>query len=89
MMSGDAHGDANPILLIDENDVVAGHAASVGPVDPEQMYYLMSRGIDRATAERMVIRGFLGSVLTVIPAKNVRDKLVAILERKLADGQKY
>ena len=48
-MSGDAHGDANPILLIDENDVVAGHAASVGPVDPEQMYYLMSRGIDRAT----------------------------------------
>lgn len=89
MMSGDAHGDANPILLIDENDVVAGHAASVGPVDPEQMYYLMSRGIDRATAERMVIRGFLGSVLTVIPAKNVRDKMVAILERKLADGQKY
>lgn len=75
--------------MIDENDVVAGHAASVGPVDPEQMYYLMSRGIDRATAERMVIRGFLGSVLTVIPAKNVRDKLVAILERKLADGQKY
>ncbi|MFC2749150.1 MAG: Fe-S cluster assembly protein SufD, partial [Limosilactobacillus fermentum] len=52
-------------------------------------YYLMSRGIDRATAERMVIRGFLGSVLTAIPAKNVRDKLVAILERKLADGQKY
>ncbi len=89
MMSGDAHGDANPILLIDENDVVAGHAASVGPVDPEQMYYLMSRGVDRATAERMVIRGFLGSVLTVIPAKNVRDKMVAILERKLADGQKY
>lgn len=89
MMSGDAHGDANPILLIDENDVVAGHAASVGPVDPEQMYYLMSRGIDRATAERMVIRGFLGSVLTAIPAKNVRDKLVAVLERKLADGQKY
>ncbi len=75
--------------MIDENDVVAGHAASVGPVDPEQMYYLMSRGIDRATAERMVIRGFLGSVLTVIPAKNVRDKLVAVLERKLADGQKY
>ena len=47
------------------------------------------RGIDRATAERIVIRGFLGSVLTVIPAKNVRDKLVAVLERKLADGQKY
>lgn len=39
--------DANPILLIDEDDVEAGHAASVGRVDPEQLYYLMSRGISQ------------------------------------------
>ncbi|MBB1079147.1 Fe-S cluster assembly protein SufD [Limosilactobacillus sp. STM2_1] len=89
IMSDQARGDANPILLIDENDVEAGHAASVGPVDPHQMYYLMSRGIPRAQAERMVIRGFLGAVLSAIPSSDVRNKLVAILERKLADGQQY
>ena len=43
MLSENARGDANPILLIDEDDVEAGHAASVGRVDPEQLYYLMSR----------------------------------------------
>lgn len=89
IMSDQARGDANPILLIDENDVEAGHAASVGPVDPHQMYYLMSRGIPRKQAERMVIRGFLGAVLSAILAADVRNKLVEILERKLTDGQQY
>lgn len=87
MMSSKAHGDANPILLIDENDVLAGHAASVGQVDQRQLYYLMSRGIDKKTAQRMVIRGFLGDVLVSIPSKAIREELVQTIERKLADGQ--
>ncbi len=58
MLSDQARSDANPILLIDENDVTAGHAASIGQVDPEDMYYLMSRGLDQHTAERLVVRGF-------------------------------
>lgn len=84
MLSDKARSDANPILLIDENEVTAGHAASIGQVDPEDMYYLMSRGLDRATAERLVIRGFLGSVITEIPIKEVRDELVAVIEETLA-----
>ena len=88
MLSTHARGDANPILLIDENDVTAGHAASVGRVDESQMYYLMSRGIDKKMAERLVIRGFLGNVLTEIPAKEVRQQLTATIERKLENGQK-
>ncbi|MDG3132799.1 Fe-S cluster assembly protein SufD [Streptococcus suis] len=84
MLSDKARSDANPILLIDENEVTAGHAASIGQVDPEDMYYLMSRGLDRATAERLVIRGFLGSVITEIPIKEVRDELVTVIEETLA-----
>lgn len=84
MLSDKARSDANPILLIDENEVTAGHAASIGQIDPEDMYYLMSRGLDRATAERLVIRGFLGSVITEIPIKEVRDELVAVIEETLA-----
>ena len=87
MMSDEAHGDANPLLLIDENDVIAAHAASVGPVDKVQMNYLMSRGIPYDQAQRLVIRGFLGAVLDAIPNKDVRRKMIDILERKMIDGQ--
>lgn len=87
MMSDEAHGDANPLLLIDENDVIAAHAASVGPVDKVQMNYLMSRGIPYDQAQRLVIRGFLGAVLDAIPNKDVRRKMIDVLERKLIDGQ--
>lgn len=83
MLSDKARGDANPILLIDENEVTAGHAASVGRVDPEEMYYLMSRGLRKEEAERLVIRGFLGSVLTAIPVKAVQQELVDVIEGKL------
>ena len=84
MLSDRARSDANPILLIEENDVTAGHAASIGQVDPEDMYYLMSRGLDETTAKRLVIRGFLGAVVTEIPIKAVRDEFISIIERKLA-----
>jgi Fe-S cluster assembly protein SufD len=83
MLSDKARGDANPILLIDENEVTAGHAASVGRVDPEEMYYLMSRGLRKEDAERLVIRGFLGSVLTAIPVKEVQKELIDVIEGKL------
>lgn len=85
MLSDKARSDANPILLIDENEVTAGHAASIGQVDPEDMYYLMSRGLDRATAERLVIRGFLGAVITEIPVREVREELIAVIDEKLAN----
>lgn len=83
MLSDGARGDANPILLIDENEVTAGHAASVGRVDPEEMYYLMSRGLRKEAAERLVIRGFLGSVITAIPIRAVQKEIIEVIEGKL------
>lgn len=85
MLSDEARGDANPILLIDHNDVTAGHAASVGRLDPEELYYLMSRGLPKKEAERLVTRGFLGAVITAIPVKSVQKEFVQEIERKLAD----
>ena len=78
-----ARGDANPILLIDEDDVTAGHAASVGQVNQEQIYYLMSRGISRSVAESLVIYGFLAPVVSEIPLEGLRDQLQGLVERKL------
>lgn len=83
MLSDSARGDANPILLIDENEVTAGHAASVGRVDPEQMFYLLSRGIQKEEAERLVIRGFLGTVISAIPLPTIREELVEMIDKKL------
>ncbi|NHM32777.1 Fe-S cluster assembly protein SufD [Neobacillus terrae] len=83
MLSEKARGDANPILLIDEDDVTAGHAASVGRVDPVQLYYLMSRGIPQKEAERLVIHGFLAPVVNQLPIEGVKNQLTEVIERKV------
>ncbi|MDU9321568.1 Fe-S cluster assembly protein SufD [Staphylococcus coagulans] len=83
MLSEHARGDANPILLIDEDDVEAGHAASVGRVDPEQLYYLMSRGISQREAERLVIHGFLDPVVRELPIEDVQRQLREVIELKI------
>lgn len=83
MLSPKARGDANPILLIDEDDVTAGHAASVGQVNQEQIYYLMSRGISRTDAERLIIYGFLAPVVSDIPMEELQVQLQSLVERKL------
>ncbi|KRM72927.1 SufD family Fe-S cluster assembly protein [Lacticaseibacillus brantae] len=85
MLSDGARGDANPLLLIDENDVTAGHAASVARVDANQLYYLMSRGLPKAQAQRMVIRGFLDAGLVGIDGE-LRQDLFAQIERTLLNG---
>jgi Fe-S cluster assembly protein SufD len=83
MLSQKARGDANPILLIDENVERAGHAASVGQVSPMQLFYLMSRGVPRKEAERLIILGFLAPVIENIPLEGLRNRLVEVIERKV------
>src|SRR5690606_10547040 len=83
MLNSRARGDANPILLIDENDVKAGHAASVGRIADEQIHYLMTRGIPRKEAERLLTLGFLDPVVADIPLEEVKTRLRQALERKL------
>jgi len=82
MLSELAKGVANPVLLIDEHDVMAGHAASAGPVNPEDVYYLMSRGIPKREAEYLIIQGFLAPVVEKIPL-GLREQLQKAIERKL------
>lgn len=83
MLNEKARGDANPVLLIDENVERAGHAASVGQVNKAQLYYLMSRGISRTEAERLIILGFLYPVVEKIPLEGLKKRLVEVIERKV------
>lgn len=48
-----------PELEIESNDVKAGHAASIGRIDEEQLFYLQSRGLSRQEAEKEIIKAFL------------------------------
>src|SRR5699024_10221658 len=83
MLSKGARGDANPILLIDEDDVTAGHAASVGRVDDMQLYYMQSRGISRKEAERLIIHGFLAPVVNELPIETIKNHLTQLIEANI------
>ncbi|MGX7092172.1 SufB/SufD family protein [Hutsoniella sourekii] len=84
MLSPQTRGDVNPMLYIDEFEVTAGHAGSIGQLDPEQLYYLMSRGLSQEEAEYLLIRGFLGQVIMTIPSKEIRSQMVATIDEKLS-----
>lgn len=84
MLDKRARADAIPMLLIDENDVQrCGHAASVGRIDQNQVYYLMSRGIPRPEATKMIIWGYLEPTVQRIPSEVVRTHLVRRIDREL------
>ncbi len=83
VLSDKAKATSIPMLEIDNNDVRCTHGATVGPVDPEHLFYLRSRGIPEATAKRMLIQGFFGDVLDRIPFEHARRLVEAELELRI------
>jgi Fe-S cluster assembly protein SufD len=83
VLSDHAKATSIPMLEIDNNDVRCTHGATVGPVDPQSMFYLQSRGIPAATAKRMIVQGFFGDVLDRIPFEHARSLIEADLESRL------
>ena len=67
LLSEKATGRAVPNLEISENEVKAGHGATVGKVSEEEIFYLMSRGLPRETANNLVVQGFLEDILSQMP----------------------
>jgi len=84
LLSPKAHADSLPNLEIQADDVKCSHGATVGELDAEAKFYLMSRGLDRTTAERLVVLGFLGEVLSRLPLGGVSEKVTRVIEEKLA-----
>ena len=73
-----------PALLIDDNDVKASHAASVGRVDEEQLYYLQSRGLNMNDCMRLISTGYLMPITETISDERLRETLKKELEEKIA-----
>ncbi|HEV3474783.1 MAG TPA: Fe-S cluster assembly protein SufD, partial [Actinomycetota bacterium] len=83
VLSDDAKADSIPNLEIEANDVRCSHAASVGPVDEDVLFYLQSRGIPRDEGERLVVTGFFQEVLDRIQVEDVRGGLEQAIEDEL------
>ncbi|MBQ1382399.1 MAG: SufD family Fe-S cluster assembly protein [Solobacterium sp.] len=73
-----------PALLIDDNDVKASHAASVGRVDEDQLYYLQSRGLDINECMRLISTGYLMPITDTINDERLKETLKKELEEKIA-----
>lgn len=74
-----------PELLIDENDVQASHAMSIGRVDEDQLYYLMSRGLSVAECTSLISTGYLLPITKTLPNEELQEKLKDEMERKIAE----
>jgi Fe-S cluster assembly protein SufD len=83
MLSETAHADSIPGLEILANDVRCTHGATLGQVDRDQLFYAMARGLTRADAERLIVRGFFQDVLDRIELEPVREALAAALEARI------
>jgi Fe-S cluster assembly protein SufD len=83
LLSDHARADSLPNLEIQADDVKCSHGATVGQLDEEARFYLMSRGLSREQAERLVVMGFLGEVLSRLPLGGVVEKVTNVIEAKL------
>ncbi|HEY0305141.1 MAG TPA: Fe-S cluster assembly protein SufD [Longimicrobiales bacterium] len=82
LLSDKAEATSLPNLEIEADDVRCSHAATVGHLDTEELFYIMSRGVTRRDAERLVVFGFFGEVLERLPMPHVVQELrAAIAER--------
>lgn len=86
LLSPDASATALPNLEIEADDVRCSHGATVGQVDETQLFYLMSRGLSREQAERLLVFGFFDEVLVRVPMEGVRDRIRKAIERKVGLG---
>ncbi|MEM1943376.1 MAG: SufD family Fe-S cluster assembly protein [Candidatus Caldarchaeum sp.] len=82
IMSPEARAYAIPSLEIETDEVKATHSASVSQIDPDQVYYLMTRGIPYEEARKMLALGFFEPVVSMIDLDEVRWGLRSLLESK-------
>ncbi len=74
---------ANPLLLIDEYDCLASHGASIGAIDEEELYYLMSRGLTKEDSERLIVEGFIHPFIEELNDEKLQSYLLGFMKKIL------
>lgn len=75
--------DARPILKIDENDIEASHAATVGKVNEEHLFYLTSRGLTPEEGKQLITLGYLKPILGYFYDQTIADEILQCMERRM------
>lgn len=83
LLAEEAKATALPNLEIEADDVRCSHGATIGQVDAGQLFYLMSRGLTRTKAERLLVFGFFDEVLNRLPIEGVRQRVREAIEEKI------
>lgn len=83
MLSKNAHADSIPGLEIEAHEVRCTHGSTTSQMDPEELFYLQTRGIQTEPATRLIVEGFFVPVLDRIPLREVRDRLKDAIHRKM------
>lgn len=83
LLSGNSRADSIPGLEIGANEVRCTHGATAGPVDKEQVFYLMARGLARDDAVRLIVEGFFEPVLQRITLAAIREQVTKLIVRRL------
>ena len=87
LLSNGALVNSNPQLEIFADDVRCTHGSTIGRLDDEAIFYLRSRGLDRATAESLLTYAFAAEIAALIPVDEVRDRLERHLVARLPQGE--
>lgn len=74
---------ANPLLQIDEYDVEANHGASIGAIDDDDLYYLMSRGLTKSQSEQLIVTGYMNPIISKINDDLIKNYISNLIEKKL------
>jgi Fe-S cluster assembly protein SufD len=85
LLSDGSRADSIPNLEIEANDLRCTHAATITPVDDDQMFYLRARGLTEPDAKRMIVEGFFETVLERIPLPGIVERLRAVISAKIGD----
>ncbi len=83
LLSRKARADSIPGLEILANDVRCSHGATVGSLNQEEIFYLLSRGITYPDAERLLVEGFFEPLMERIPYEEIRRRFRSIISRKI------
>jgi Fe-S cluster assembly protein SufD len=86
LLSEEARADSQPQLEIYADDVKCTHGATLGPLDPNAMFYLRSRGLDEHVARNLLTYGFGAEILNSIADEALRAQLDAVVQRRLEDS---
>ena len=86
LLSRTARAETIPMLEILADDVQCKHGASIGPIDEEQAFYLMSRGIPREHAQRLIVMGFIEPIVQQVAFAPLQERLRREIEGSLSDG---